>query len=182
MAGNNYYVYQYITKDGLPYYIGKGKQNRIREKHLYTDVPPVDQRIIIKDKLNEEQAFELEYQLIKQYGRKIDGGLLDNIKLNQWACSTGWKHKPETIEKIRQGNLGKVRTEAHKQKYKQPKTLKHAENIRKANLGKTLADETKQKISNSLKGNIPWNKGIKGTPWTEARRNAYLQSKVLKGL
>ena len=182
MAGSNYYVYQYLLENGLPYYVGKGKNNRIDVNHKHIALPPAERRIIVKDNLTNEQAKILEGELITKYGRKIDGGILDNIKINQWACFDGWKHKPETIEKIRQGNLGKVRTEVHKQKYRQPKTAKHAENIRKANLGKTLTDKTKQKISNSLKGNIPWNKGVKGTPWTEARRNAYLQSKALKGL
>ena len=36
---------------------------------------------------------------------------------------------------------------------------------------RTLSEETKQKISNSLKGNIPWNKGKKGVqiPTEETR-------------
>jgi hypothetical protein len=48
MADNNYYIYQYITEDGLPYYIGKGSGTRIREYHLYTEVPPAERRIILK--------------------------------------------------------------------------------------------------------------------------------------
>ena len=182
MAGNNYYVYQYITESGQPYYIGKGKNNRIHVAHKHTVIPSKERRIIIKNNLTNDEAKALEGELITKYGRKIDGGILDNIKINQWACFDGWKHKPETIEKIRQGNLGKVRTEEAKIKYRQPKTPEHAENIRKANIGKTVVDNVKQKISDSLKGNIPWNKGIKGTPWTEARRNAYLRNKALKGL
>jgi hypothetical protein len=37
---------------------------------------------------------------------------------------------------------------------------------------RTLSEETKQKISNSLKGNIPWNKGKKGVqiPTEETRK------------
>ena len=37
---------------------------------------------------------------------------------------------------------------------------------------RTLSEETKQKISNSLKGNIPWNKGKKGAqiPTEETRQ------------
>jgi hypothetical protein len=132
MAGNNYYVYQYINEDGTPYYIGKGSKSRIREKHNHTIVPPIEQRIIIKSGLSNEEAKQLEGELITKYGRKLDGGILDNIKINQWACFDGWKHKPETIEKIRQGNLGKIRTEEHKQKYRQPKTESHANNIKNA--------------------------------------------------
>lgn len=132
MAGCNYYVYQYVTEDGRPYYIGKGSKSRIREKHNHTIVPPVERRVIIQSGLTNEQAKQLEGELITKYRRKIDGGILDNIKINQWACFDGWKHKPESIEKIRQGNLGKVRTDEHKQKYRQPKTKSHASNIKNA--------------------------------------------------
>lgn len=131
-----FYVYQYVTENGLPYYIGKGKEKRIRENHKYTVVPPANQRIIVKSNLTEQEAFMLENSLIRQYGRKIDGGLLDNIKLNQWACAIGWKHSEATKCRISKANSGKVRTEAHKQKYRQPKTKEHAEKIRLANLGR----------------------------------------------
>ena len=49
MAGNNYYVYQYITESGQPYYIGKGKNNRIHVAHKHTVIPPKERRIIIKN-------------------------------------------------------------------------------------------------------------------------------------
>ena len=136
MTTNVFYVYQYVTEDGIPYYIGKGKENRIREKHTFTKVPSAERRLIIKSNLTETQAFKLENELIRKYGRKIDGGLLDNIKLNQWACAIGWKHSQETKRKISEANRGKVRTEEHKQKYRQPKTKEHAEKIKLANLGR----------------------------------------------
>jgi hypothetical protein len=123
----------------------------------------MDCRIIIKDGLTNEEAKILEGELITKYGRKIDGGILDNIKLNQWACFDGWNHSEETKRKISNSNTGKVRSDAAIEKYRKPKTAEHANNIRKANLGKTITSDVKQKISNSLKGNVPWNKGIKGT-------------------
>ena len=54
------------------------------------------------------------------------------------------------------------------------------------NKGKPVSKETRQKISNSLKGNVPWNKGKKGSvawnkgisPSEEQRRK---QSKTMKG-
>ena len=184
MAGCNYYVYQYLLENGLPYYIGKGKNNRINVDHKHIALPPVERRIIVKDNLTNEQAKILEGNLITKYGRKIDGGILDNIKINQWACFDGWKHKPETIEKISKSNTGKVRTEEAKEKYRQPKTPEHAQNIRKANLGKTLTNKTKQKIRETILNRYKDPKyknkisaGLKGKPWSEARRNAWLQSK-----
>jgi len=132
MAGNKYYVYQYINEDGQPYYIGKGSGTRIREKHLYTKIPPPERRIIIKDGLSNKEAYELENQLIKQYGRKVDGGVLDNKKITRWVAEPGWKHSESAKKRISEGNLGKVRTEDHKQKYRLPKAETHANNIKNA--------------------------------------------------
>ena len=163
----SFYVYQYIDDSGLPYYVGKGSGNRIRANHLYTRVPSRDQRVIVKSGPTEQQAFELENQLIRQYGRKIDGGLLDNIKLNQWACATGWSHSDETKKKISIKNTGKIRTVEHKEKYSKAKQL--------------MTDETKEKIRQANLGKVGHWAGksmpTKGKPWTEARRDAYLKSK-----
>ena len=132
MSDNKFYVYQYLTENGLPYYIGKGSGTRIREMHLYTEVPPPNRRIIIKDGLTNIKAYELENQLIKQYGRKIDGGLLDNKKITRWVAEPGWKHSESAKKRISEGNSGKVRTEEHKQNYRKPKEKSHADNIKHA--------------------------------------------------
>ena len=145
MAGNNYYVYQYLTKNRLPYYIGKGSGTRIREHHLYTEVPPAERRVILKDGLTNKEAYEMESALIKFYGCKKHGGILDNKKVTRWVAEPGWKHSAEAVEKIRQGNLGKVRTEEHKQKYRKPKTDSHATNIKNAVKNLWADPEYKQK-------------------------------------
>ena len=145
MAGNNYYVYQYITEDGLPYYIGKGSGTRIREHHLYTEVPPAERRIILKDGLTNKEAYDMESALIKFYGCKKHGGILDNKTVTRWVAEPGWKHSAGAVEKIRQGNLGKVRTEEHKQKYRKPKTDRHANNIKNAVKNLWADPEYKQK-------------------------------------
>ena len=135
MAGCNYYVYQYITEDGVPYYIGKGSKRRINEHRVHTQLPPIERRIMIKDGLTEKDAIALEMQLIRKYGRKKDGGLLDNTKLNQWACASGWHHKEETKKTISLKNTGKTRTTAQKKKYSDAKlkmTDTNKENIRNA--------------------------------------------------
>ena len=110
----SFYVYQYIDDFGNPYYIGKGSGRRMHVEHTHTKLPDINKRIIIRAGLTNEQAKELEKQLIQKYGRKIDGGILDNIKINQWACAVGWKHSVESKRKISQGNKGKRRTAEHK--------------------------------------------------------------------
>jgi hypothetical protein len=146
-----FYVYQYVTESGIPYYIGKGSGRRIHRHHTKTELPPLDRRIIIKDELTNEEAKQLEGELITRYGRKLDGGILDNVKINQWACAVGWKHSEETKRKISKGNTGKIRTEEHKQNYRKPKTAEHAEKIRQANLGRLYDPIRAAKISATLR-------------------------------
>ena len=148
---NKFYVYKYVTDDGIPYYIGKGSGKRINQHHTKTQLPPPDRRIIIEDNLTNEQAKMLEGQLISEYKRKIDGGLLDNIKINQWACHTGWKHSDDAKQKISIGNRGKIRTPEQRENYKKPKSPEHAEKIRQANIGRPYDPVRSAKISNTLK-------------------------------
>ena len=98
---NNYYVYMYLRPDYTPYYVGKGKDNRMHVDHKHIELPPRERRVIVQDNMSNEDAKLLEGQLITKYGRKLDGGILDNIKINQWACHAGWVHSPESVEKIR---------------------------------------------------------------------------------
>jgi len=78
-----YYVYLYLREDRTPYYVGKGSGKRINQKHRFSDgkflpLPPVDRRAIIKYFDDEEECFLFEEWLIEFYGRKLDGGILNN--------------------------------------------------------------------------------------------------------
>lgn len=119
-----YYVYAYLNqKTGKPYYIGKGQGDRINAPHLNLNLPPdLNNRVILQDKLSEEDACNLEIQLIEQYGRKDIG---TGILLNKTAGGTG-------------GDTSAYRAYT------------------------PMSIESKQKLSKSLKGREPWNKGKKG--------------------
>ena len=75
-----FYVYAYLNEDNTPYYIGKGKKQRMYNKHKSVLVPSdLSKIIIIKDNLTEQESFDLEIQLIQQHGRQDKGtGILLN--------------------------------------------------------------------------------------------------------
>lgn len=156
MSDNIFYVYQYLTEENIPFYIGKGSKNRINESHLpWIEVPPIEFRQIIAENLTEKEAYDIELELIKKYGRKVDGGILENIKVNRWSCKSGWKHSEETKQMISEKNTGKIRTDEQKKNYKKPKSKEHAEKIRQANIGrKDDADRREKNRQASLRPEV----------------------------
>jgi hypothetical protein len=109
-----YYVYAYLREDQTPYYIGKGKNDRAWDKHGHVKrgihLPPDRSRIILlQEGLTNEQAMDLETELIKRYGRKDLGtGILHNktdggvnpILHGDRNGMTGKKHSEETLAAI----------------------------------------------------------------------------------
>lgn len=108
-----YYVYAYINKKtGLPYYIGKGKDNRAFAKHLGVSVPKDLSKIVfLETYLTDVGACAIERRLIRWYGRK---DLRTGILLNKTDGG--------------EGNGGLIFTENHRQKLSKAKKGKPPNN------------------------------------------------------
>lgn len=130
--GNEYYTYAYLREDGSPYYIGKGKKNRIfiRSKK---DVPaPKDKSraIFLKKNLTEDEAFKHEIYMIAIFGRKdLRTGILINRTPGgdnppKSNGKTPWNkgkkmrfsNPQERGNKISNGLKNKPKTEEHRRK------------------------------------------------------------------
>lgn len=173
-----FYVYQYLRENGTPYYIGKGKGKRAWQSHVRSNnanmVPSDKSRIeIIKDNLTEDEANQLEIDLILKFGRKDLGtGILTNLtnggegvagsKRPQAAIDsqkekiTGVKRPKEVIEKIAKTNTGKKRSEETKRK------------LSESHKGIVQSEETKRKRAEKLKG-IVRSEDLKKR-WSESKR------------
>lgn len=136
---NNYYVYAYMREDGTYYYIGKGKGRRAYVKHGI-GVPQNKSNIIfIEENMLEDDALQLEIDLIKQYGRKdIGTGILRNLTCGGDG-SSGYKHTEEYKDAASKRQMGVGNSMFGKPS---PNGM----------LGKTHTEETILKISNASSG------------------------------
>jgi len=175
-TNQKYYVYAYLRDDQTPYYIGKGINRRAYNAHKRTngtDMLPKDiSRIkILHENLSEKQAFDLEKELIREYGRKDLGtGILRNLTEGGEGDS-GYKHTEESklaMSKARRGKpsgrkglpspmKGVARTQETKDKIASALkggklTPEHKAKLSKAHKGKTLSAEHKANLRKANKG------------------------------
>ena len=105
---NEFYTYAYLREDGTPYYIGKGKLDRIYKKGKGQIKPPKDKSriIFLKQNLTEEQSFRHEIYMIAVFGRKDLGtGILRN-RTDGGEGASGAVRSEETRRKLSQSKKG----------------------------------------------------------------------------
>ena len=126
MSENIYYVYGLINpKTKLPFYIGKGKNNRAKD-HLFlrkNDSYNKRKKGIIKKLLNENLKIDIEYyfknlsnkkacqkekELIKKYGRIgfEEDGILTNLTKGGEGGDTSMFFTEETRKKLKENSSG----------------------------------------------------------------------------
>lgn len=159
-----FYVYWHKRNDnGNVFYIGKGKDDRLKSKHKRSTWWS---RIVNKygftyeklaDNLDEDTAFEIEKDQIKLH-RDL-GFELCNMTDGGEGMS-GHIQSPETRKK-------------------KSDTLKSKGIKPPGNKGIPHSAETIQKLKDSHKGHIPWNKGKKLPPMSEEQK--LKTSNTLKG-
>lgn len=157
MKCNNYYVYAYINKkNGIPYYIGKGKNQRAYSNHGYISVPKNKTYIVFLEKnLTEIGAMAIERRMIRWFGRKtidLNGVLLNTLE--------GGEDMSTLIEMARNANIGARRSEASRKRMSiaQLKSPNHATRGKK-----------RPEFAKLLKGNTFINKGGI-SPWKGKKR------------
>ena len=163
---NQYYIYTH-TRNGetLPFYVGKGFGRRAyslkARSKFWKRVAKYGYTIQIEiPNLSEDEAFQLESEIIKTYGRRDLGtGCLVNLTDGGEGAS-GYIHSEETCAKIGRAQKGKTLSEetrkkvaeARKGKTRAPFSDDHKRKISEAKKGKPRSDEHKRKLSESLKG------------------------------
>jgi hypothetical protein len=178
----HYYTYAYLREDRTPYYIGKGKEDRIYSKQKNIKPPKDKSRIIfLKQNLTEEEAFKHEKYMIAVFGRKDLGtGILHNrtdggegssgcipseeTKRKLSEANKGHTVSEETKKKISEASKGRTHSEEHKRKLSEAhkgNTLseEHKRKLSEAHKGNTLSEEHKRKLSEVRKGTKWWNDG-----------------------
>ncbi len=148
----DFYTYAYLREDGTPYYIGKGRGNRINSKTHSVGLPTKDRRIFLKQNMSEEDAFRHEIYMIY---------ILQNLR-NQTLGGEGVSGRvctQETRDMISKSNVGRKRTEQQKEKMRGKRNLSTQELERRSKecalpsrKGVILSEETKEKIASSKRG------------------------------
>ena len=190
-----YYTYAYLREDKTPYYIGKGKGNRLYVKKNRKVFPPSNKNLIIflKKNLSEEEAFKHEIYMISVFGRKDLGtGILHN-RTDGGEGMSGSIVSEEHRKKISRAmkgkpahNKGKKCSENHKKRVSE--TLKMIGHKPPSTKGENLKEEHKEKISRAMKenGHLPplhkntkwWNNGQTNKRSIECPGNQWVLGRI----
>ncbi|AIX30769.1 hypothetical protein Syn7803US37_292 [Synechococcus phage ACG-2014f] len=113
-----WYVYLYLREDRTPYYVGKGTRNRCHAKNRTCEVPPADRITIVKYFQDEDESYAYEEWLIRLYGIKRTGGILENKTIGRSGSKTLHRtevelkeRRKEVSKKYRQSDKGKKQRE-----------------------------------------------------------------------
>lgn len=156
---NEYYIYEYVRLDyNEPFYIGKGKGNRwkdkrSRNKYFLNICNHTDVAVVILNKgLDEKTSYEYESYYIWYY-RDVLGYNLTNI-VDGGEGGKGGNNiiKLSEYEKIRWKNKLSVAAKNQWKNMSKESINKIKNGISKANKNKKTSIETRNKISNKLKG------------------------------
>jgi hypothetical protein len=139
-----YYVYAYLRADGTPYYVGKGKDDRI---------------VFLETNLTELGAFALERFYIRWYGRKDTGsGILRN-RTDGGEGTSGVVYSEEALRKRKEAMQGYRPSEkavlasaAARRGKKRPAEV--GQKIAAGLRGKPRSEETKRKLSEANLGKV----------------------------
>ncbi len=177
-----FYTYLWLREDGTPYYVGKGTGRRARRgNHGRLHPPPDPSRIVILPCKTEEEAFEVEKDLIRRWGRKdIGTGCLYNFT-NGGEGAAGHKQSaetiakrmshgvsPETRAKISAANKGRK----HAFRKRHPHSPKTIAKIKKAK--ESISVETRTKLSQVARNR---NLTYLRSPTINAKRSAALRGR-----
>ena len=187
---NKFYIYS-LNYDGIPFYVGKGKNNRIffHEKELPHKMSDHSNRHKLS-KLNESikndklsysiydfyndptDALNDEKKLISKIGRNNLTNLTDG---GDGLVNLSAESKNKKIEKLKLlpgPNRGKKFSDEHRQK------LSNAhKGLKTWNTGLNMSEDFKEKCSMAKKGKKPWNVGI---PMSEKSKEKNKQSHLGK--
>jgi hypothetical protein len=142
-----HYVYAYYDEQGHPYYIGKGKGGRCFAKDHNVKVPPRHRIKKLYEGLSDQQACDIETNLILKYGRQDIG---TGILLNRFSKDQPFS--PDIIQKI--SKIVRSRTQDPKYIKKLSEKIKalwQDPEYRNKMLAKRSTKEYKQKMSSSNK-------------------------------
>ena len=174
-AAGKYYVYVHMKPSGEPFYVGKGHGNRWlavrrRNKHHTRCLNKYGlEALIVFDGLEESVALRKESEVIKAF--REQGYALANYT-DGGQGSSGYKHTPEALQKMREASTGKTYSrESIDKGIESRKYYRHSEEtknrISAAHKGKTFSEESKRKMSDSQKarasedGYVNPRKGVK---------------------